>query len=110
MKKQSQIKPNFREAQMNATIFATRDYENESALRLRENKPNQSQFQTTEDRRQKPALLALLSLIVSGEAWSAAEWVRNDRTDKAQLLAPVSVFDRRHGGTFSANIEHSARL
>jgi len=57
MKKQSQNKANFREAQMNATIFATRDYENNSVLRLRENKPNQSQSQNrsqeTENRKQK---------------------------------------------------------
>jgi hypothetical protein len=37
----------------------------------------------------------------SKPALSAAEWVRNDRLDKAQLLAR---------GTFSANIEHGARL
>jgi len=29
---------------MNANVFVTKDYENETAIRLRKNKPNQSQF------------------------------------------------------------------
>ena len=45
-KKQSQNKPNFRNAKMNENLFATKDYENETALRLRKNKPKQTQFQT----------------------------------------------------------------
>jgi len=101
---------------MNVSPYNTKDYENESAFRAQENKAKQSQSaiggQVSEDRRQKsvvyppvagqkPALLALRSLIVSGEAGSAAEWVRNDRPDKAQLLGH---------GNISANIKHRARL
>jgi hypothetical protein len=41
-----QNKAYFRKARMNANIFVTKDYENETDFRLRENKPNQSQFQT----------------------------------------------------------------
>jgi hypothetical protein len=44
MKKQSQNKPNFRKAKMNENLFAAKDYENETAFRLRKNKANQSQF------------------------------------------------------------------
>jgi len=44
MKKQSQNKPNFRNAKMNETLFAAKDYENETAFRLEQNKPKQSQF------------------------------------------------------------------
>ncbi len=43
-KKQTQFKPNFRKAKMNANVFLTKDYENETALRPQKNKPNQSQF------------------------------------------------------------------
>ena len=42
LEKQSQ----FAEVQMNTAICFTMSYENESALRLRKNKANQSQFQT----------------------------------------------------------------
>jgi len=31
---------------MNANVFITKDYENETAFRPQKNKPNQSQFQT----------------------------------------------------------------
>jgi len=31
---------------MNASVFATKDYENETAFRLQKNKPKQTQFQT----------------------------------------------------------------
>jgi len=65
------------------------------------NKAKQTQFknrsqktddgrQTTEDRRQKPALLALRSLIVSGEAGSTAEWVRNDRPNNPNVEITTS--------------------
>jgi len=43
-KKQTQYKPNFRNAQMNVSSVLTKYYENETAFRLRENKPNQTQF------------------------------------------------------------------
>ena len=33
---------------MNATSLLTKDYENESAFRVQENKPNQTQFQDRE--------------------------------------------------------------
>jgi len=46
MKKQSQNKPNFRKARMNVSSVLTKDYENNHAFGLRENKPNQTQFQT----------------------------------------------------------------
>jgi len=39
-----QNKANFRNAQMNENLFATKDYENETDFRLRKYKPNQSQF------------------------------------------------------------------
>ena len=45
MKKQSQNKPNFRNAKMNENLFATKDYENETTLRLEQNKPKQTQSQ-----------------------------------------------------------------
>jgi len=38
-----QNKPNFLKDKTNATLFATKDYENETAFRLQKNKPNQSQ-------------------------------------------------------------------
>ena len=38
MKKQSQNKPNFRNAKMNVNFFVTKDYENESTFRVRKNK------------------------------------------------------------------------
>ena len=44
MKKQTQFKPNFRKAKMNANVFVTKDYENETAFRPQKNKPKQSQF------------------------------------------------------------------
>ncbi len=40
-----QNKPNLLNAQMNVNKVSTKDYENETAFRLRENKPNQTQFQ-----------------------------------------------------------------
>jgi len=40
-----QNKPNFRNDKMNTTFFFTKDYENETAFRLEENKANQTQFQ-----------------------------------------------------------------
>ena len=42
MEKQSQNKANLLNAQMNATSFITKEYENERLCRLRENKPNQT--------------------------------------------------------------------
>ena len=39
-----QNKANFRTAKINENLFATKDYENETTLRLEQNKPNQSQF------------------------------------------------------------------
>jgi len=39
-----QNKANFRKAQMNANLFLTKDYENESTLSGQENKANQTQF------------------------------------------------------------------
>ncbi len=44
--KQSQSNPIPFMAGTNATFLTTKGYENESAFRLQENKPNQSQFQT----------------------------------------------------------------
>jgi len=41
-----QNKPNFLKLKMSASVFFTKDYENETVLRLQENKPNQSRFQT----------------------------------------------------------------
>jgi len=38
-------KANLPDAQMNISSLLTKDYGNESAFRVRENKPNQSQFQ-----------------------------------------------------------------
>jgi len=43
---QSQYKPNSRKAKMNVTSILTKDYENETSFGLRQNKPNQPQFQT----------------------------------------------------------------
>jgi len=40
MKKQTQFKPNFCKAQNERKRFFTKDYENETAFRLRKNKPN----------------------------------------------------------------------
>ena len=40
-----QNKPNFRKAKMNITPAITKDYENETAFELRQNKPNRTQFQ-----------------------------------------------------------------
>jgi len=40
-----QNKANFRSAKINENLFATKDYENEIAFRLRKYKPKQSQFQ-----------------------------------------------------------------
>ncbi len=40
-----QNKANFRKAKMNVNFYSTKDYENERLSRLRENKPNQTQFQ-----------------------------------------------------------------
>ncbi len=37
---QSQNKPNSQKAKMNVSSFLTKDYENETAFRLRQNKPN----------------------------------------------------------------------
>ena len=39
-----QNKPNFPKNKMNANAFSQKDYENETAFRLRKYKPNQSQF------------------------------------------------------------------
>jgi len=54
-----QNKPNFRNAKMNENLFATKDYENETAFRLQKYKPKQSQFQTGHllVNRMKPKLL-----------------------------------------------------
>ncbi|MHC4644825.1 MAG: hypothetical protein ACYTBJ_04940 [Planctomycetota bacterium] len=41
-----QNKPNFRKAKMNVNFCPTKAYENENASGPRENKPNQTQFQT----------------------------------------------------------------
>jgi len=41
-----QNKPNFRKAQMNLNFYPQKHYENERLCRRRENKPNQTQFQT----------------------------------------------------------------
>jgi hypothetical protein len=35
-----QNKPNFRNGKMNTTFYLTKDYKNDTAFRLRENKPN----------------------------------------------------------------------
>ncbi len=40
------IKPNFQKAKMNANVFVTKDYGNETAFRLQESKSKQTQFQT----------------------------------------------------------------
>jgi len=40
-----QNKPNFRKAKMNESLFAAKDYVNETAFSLRKYKPNQTQFQ-----------------------------------------------------------------
>jgi len=40
-----QNKPNFRKAKMKLNFYSAKDYENETAFSLRENKPNQTQFQ-----------------------------------------------------------------
>ncbi len=45
MKKRTQNKANLLDAQMNISSVLTKDYENERLCRLRENKPNQTQFQ-----------------------------------------------------------------
>jgi len=39
-----QNKPNFRKAKMNVNLYVIKEYENETAFRLEQNKPNQSQF------------------------------------------------------------------
>ncbi len=39
-----QNKPNLLDAQMNVSSILTKDYENETAFALRQNKPNQTQF------------------------------------------------------------------
>ena len=39
-----QNKANFRKGQVSINIFTTKDYENQPIWRLRENKPNQTQF------------------------------------------------------------------
>jgi len=41
-----QNKPNFQIDKMNVTLVITKDYENKIACELRQNKPNQTQFQT----------------------------------------------------------------
>ena len=46
MKKQSQNKPNFKDAQMNLKFCKKMPYENKDNWTLGENKPNQTQFQT----------------------------------------------------------------
>ena len=55
--KQSQFKPNLRNAKMNVTSVKTKDYRNEPRLWLRENKPNsnpkQTQFQRQERKTEK---------------------------------------------------------
>ncbi len=38
------IKPNFRKAKMNVNLYVIKEYENETAFRLEQNKPNQTQF------------------------------------------------------------------
>jgi len=37
------FKPNFRKAKMDVNLYVIKDYENETAFGLRENKPNQTQ-------------------------------------------------------------------
>ncbi len=44
MKKQSQNKPNFRKAKMNANAYLQKDYENKQNWTPGENKPKQTQF------------------------------------------------------------------
>jgi hypothetical protein len=44
--KTNPIKPNFLTPKMNLTFFSAKDYENERLSRRRENKPNQTQFQS----------------------------------------------------------------
>ncbi len=58
-KKQTQFKANLLDAQMNATSFITKEYENERLSRHGENEPNQTQFQTGHllVNRMKPKLL-----------------------------------------------------
>jgi len=41
-----QNKPNFRKAQINASSFLTKNYDNEITFRLRKNKPKQTQFKS----------------------------------------------------------------
>jgi len=61
MKKQSQNKPNFLNAQMNVTSVKTMNYEQITMNNANKNKPNQSQFQTgtLTHRQDKPDLLCL---------------------------------------------------
>ena len=90
-----QNKPNFREAQMNATIFVRRNYENNSALRLRENKANS-----------KP-----ICIFYRGErrVRRAKEYVCNCLTDKGiQSLSSFSAWLRRSASPRRAIFANSA--
>ena len=42
MKKQTQFKANFRKAKMNVNLYVIKEYKNETAFRLEQNKPNQT--------------------------------------------------------------------
>ncbi len=42
---QTQSNPISEKPKMNANVYATKDYENKTAFRLEQNKPNQTQFQ-----------------------------------------------------------------
>ncbi len=52
--KTNPIKPNFFKAQMNVNLYVIEDYENETAFRLEQNKPKQSQFPKTQNEQKKP--------------------------------------------------------
>jgi len=44
-----QNKPNFKIGKMNLNLYSTRAYKNETAFRVRKNKPKQSQFQNRQN-------------------------------------------------------------
>jgi len=94
MKKQSQNKPNFREAQMNATIFIRRNYENNSALRLWENKPNQSQSQNRSLPCEAPSFRAKRGQTID----DGRRNVREQSTDYGSLPAGGATEDRLSSG------------
>ena len=49
MKKQSQNKPNYKKAKMDVNLFATKDYENETAFRFEKTNPNKANFKRGTD-------------------------------------------------------------